>query len=68
MVAELSALKQVIESLTGLNGLAVVIVQCVVTTIYTCKSYFRWGLRPSLGRRQSSNHFSQLLEDSRSLS
>lgn len=37
MVAELSAIGQVIEALTGLNGLPVVIVECVVTTIYTCK-------------------------------
>ncbi len=38
MVAELSALQQIINALTGLNGLPVVIVQCVVTTIYTCLS------------------------------
>ena len=40
MVAELSALKGVIESLTGIDGLPVVIVQCVVTTIYTCEAPF----------------------------
>lgn len=36
MVAELSALQSIVNSLTGLNGLPVVIVQCAVTTIYTC--------------------------------
>lgn len=40
MVAELSALGQVVTALTSLNGLPVIIVQCVVTTIYTCKSSF----------------------------
>lgn len=38
MVAELSAVGQVVEALTGIKGLPVVIVECVVTTIYTCKS------------------------------
>ena len=38
MVAELSALQSIINALTGLNGLPPVVVQCVVTTIYTCKS------------------------------
>ncbi len=37
MVAELSAIGQVIEALTGLDGLPVVIVECIVTTVYTCK-------------------------------
>jgi Na+/proline symporter len=41
MVAELSALQQVIKSLTGLDGLPVVIVQCVVTTIYTSLGGFK---------------------------
>jgi Na+/proline symporter len=36
MVAELSALQQIVNALTGLDGLPVVIVECVVTTIYTC--------------------------------
>lgn len=36
MVAELSALRQAVNALTGMNGLPAVIVQCVVTTIYTC--------------------------------
>lgn len=40
MVAELSALQQIVNLLTGLNGLPVVIVQCAVTTIYTCKTLF----------------------------
>lgn len=35
MVAELSALQQVVNALTGLNGLPAVIVECAVTTIYT---------------------------------
>lgn len=38
MVAELSALQQIVNALTGLNGLPAVIVECAVTTIYTCKS------------------------------
>ena len=37
MVAELSAVGQVVTALTGLDGLPVVIVECLVTTIYTCK-------------------------------
>lgn len=41
MVAELSALQQVVNLLTGLNGLPVVIVQCVVTTIYTSLGGFK---------------------------
>jgi Na+/proline symporter len=40
MVAELSALQQIVSILTGLNGLPVVIVECAVTTIYTCKILF----------------------------
>lgn len=36
MVAELSAVQQIVNLLTGLNGLPVVIVECAVTTIYTC--------------------------------
>lgn len=36
MVAELSALQQIISALTGMNGLPAVIVECAVTTIYTC--------------------------------
>jgi hypothetical protein len=38
MVAELSALGSIVKSLTGLDGLPAIIVECVVTTIYTCKS------------------------------
>jgi Na+/proline symporter len=41
MTAELSALQQVVNLLTGLNGLPAVIVQCVVTTIYTAAGGFR---------------------------
>lgn len=36
MVAELSAIGQVVNALTSLDGLPVMIVQCVITTIYTC--------------------------------
>ena len=41
MVAELSALQQIVTSLTGLNGLPVVIVECAVTTIYTSLGGFK---------------------------
>jgi hypothetical protein len=37
MVAELSALQQIMTALTGMDGLPMVIVECAVTTIYTCK-------------------------------
>lgn len=36
MVSELSAIGQVVSTLTGLDSLPVLIVECVVTTIYTC--------------------------------
>ncbi|KAF2146212.1 uncharacterized protein K452DRAFT_305171 [Aplosporella prunicola CBS 121167] len=41
MVAELSALQQIITALTGLDGLPAVIVECVITTIYTSLGGFR---------------------------
>ncbi|EDN03317.1 conserved hypothetical protein [Histoplasma mississippiense (nom. inval.)] len=41
MVAELSALQQIINALTGLNGLPVVIVEVVVTTVYTSLGGFK---------------------------
>lgn len=41
MVAELSALQQIVNLLTGLNGLPAVIVECVVTTIYTTLGGFK---------------------------
>ncbi|KAI9784738.1 MAG: hypothetical protein M1816_000741 [Peltula sp. TS41687] len=41
MVAELSALQQIVTTMTGLNALPVVIVQCIVTTIYTSLGGFR---------------------------
>ncbi|KAI0172388.1 hypothetical protein GGR52DRAFT_403307 [Hypoxylon sp. FL1284] len=41
MVAELSAIGQVIEALTGLDGLPVIIVECVVTTVYTSLGGFK---------------------------
>lgn len=39
MVSELSAIGQVVTALTGLDGLPIIIVQCVITTIYTCQCY-----------------------------
>lgn len=47
MVSELSAIGQAVNALTGLDMLPVLIVECVVTTVYTCKSkaifyFFRW--------------------------
>ncbi|KAK8024015.1 urea transporter [Apiospora rasikravindrae] len=41
MVAELSAIGQVVTALTGVNELPVIIVECVVTTIYTSIGGFR---------------------------
>ncbi|KAK6197386.1 putative urea/polyamine transporter [Scheffersomyces amazonensis] len=41
MVGELSAIRQAIETLTGLNALGAVIVECVVTSIYTSIGGFR---------------------------
>ncbi|KAF2717447.1 hypothetical protein K431DRAFT_297764 [Polychaeton citri CBS 116435] len=41
LVAELSALQQVVTLLTGLNGLPAVIVECFVTTVYTSLGGFR---------------------------
>jgi len=41
MVAELSAIGQVVNLLTGLDGLPVMIVQCVITTIYTSIGGFK---------------------------
>lgn len=38
MMAELSALQQIMTALTGMDGLPMVIVECVVTTVYTCKT------------------------------
>lgn len=41
MVAELSAVGQVINALTSLDGLPVIIVECVVTTVYTSLGGFK---------------------------
>lgn len=41
MIGELSALRSAIETLTGLNALGAVIVECAVTTIYTSFGGFR---------------------------
>ncbi|KXJ94128.1 hypothetical protein Micbo1qcDRAFT_41520 [Microdochium bolleyi] len=41
MVAELSAIGQVVAALTGLNGLPVIIVECIITTIYTSIGGFK---------------------------
>ena len=45
MVSELSAIGQVVNLLTGIDGLPVLIVECIVTTIYTCRIKPRF-LRP----------------------
>lgn len=39
MVSELSAIGQVVQALTGLDPLPIMIVQCAITTIYTCMSF-----------------------------
>lgn len=41
MIGELSALRSAIETLTGLSAIGAVIVECVVTTIYTSFGGFR---------------------------
>lgn len=41
MVGELSAIRTAIETMTGLNALAAVIVECVVTSIYTSIGGFK---------------------------
>jgi Na+/proline symporter len=62
MVAELSALQQIMNALTGLNGLPMVIVECAVTTIYTCEminvnhSKIIMLIHQSLGRIQDLIH------------
>jgi Na+/proline symporter len=43
MVAELSALQQIMNALTGMNGLPMVIVECAVTTIYTCEDLWHYS-------------------------
>jgi hypothetical protein len=40
MIAELGAVKSVVELLAGIDGTVVVIVQVIVTTIYTSKSSY----------------------------
>lgn len=41
MIGELSAIRGAVETLTGLNALGAVIVECVVTSIYTSVGGFR---------------------------
>lgn len=41
MVSELSAVGQVVNMLAGIDGLPVLIVECIITTIYTCKCWRR---------------------------
>ncbi|GJN67306.1 hypothetical protein PLICBS_001330 [Purpureocillium lilacinum] len=41
MIAELSSLGQVVSALTGIDQLPVIIVECIVTTIYTSLGGFR---------------------------
>ena len=50
MVAELSALQQIITALTGLDGLPAVIVECVVTTIYTSLGGFKVSSSPTTSK------------------
>lgn len=38
MVSELSAIGEAVNALTGLDALPILVVECVVTTIYTCES------------------------------
>jgi Na+/proline symporter len=47
MVAELSAIGQVVTALTGMDGLPVIIVECAVSTIYTGayqRRHFHYGI------------------------
>lgn len=60
MVAELSALQQIINALTGLNGLWAVITECIVTTIYTCMFILRL-LGPQTLNVRSSRRLSYLI-------
>ncbi|RKF56920.1 urea transport protein [Golovinomyces cichoracearum] len=41
MVAELSALHQIMNALTGIDGMRFVIVECIITTVYTAFGGFR---------------------------
>lgn len=41
MVSELSAMQQIVNALTGLNGLPAVVVEVVVTTVYTAVGGFK---------------------------
>jgi Na+/proline symporter len=50
MVSELSAIGQVVNALTNLDGLPIIVVECVVTTIYTCAL---WKLSVSCSRDMS---------------
>lgn len=61
MVAELSALQQVINALTGLNGLPAVIVECAVTTIYTSESFSWVSIAPFLNSQVLADSASHLL-------
>ena len=62
MVSELSALGQVVNALTGLDGLPVIIVECVITTVYTCE-LFEVHVQET-----ASTDILQLWEDSKSRS
>lgn len=64
MIAELSAVGQVVTALTGLDGLPVIIVECVITTIYTCMFFLPTArlLRP-LTLSRSSRWFQDFLLD-----
>ncbi|RKF75424.1 urea transport protein [Golovinomyces cichoracearum] len=41
MVAELSALHQIMNALTGIDGMRFVIIECIITTVYTAFGGFR---------------------------
>lgn len=63
MVSELSAIGQVVSTLTGLDSLPVLIVQCVVTTIYTCE--LSWWQKRSRRFRDLTSYLLQLSVASR---
>ena len=48
MISELSAVGQVVSLLSGLDGLPVIIVECVVTTIYTCECLSSFSQKASM--------------------
>ena len=59
MVAELSALQQIIYALTGLDGLPALVIEAAITAIYTCKLAFE--VVANMVNQLSSRRFSYLL-------